>query len=683
MTRLEELLRHRYLASILFARRNSIDLTSLWKSPSILILHTDEPTIGAIGTRLLIGCILRTLFRTALRVTGTTKVVLALDEMPRAERLVGDMLVDTIAIARGAGLQLICASQYIFQLSEPLRRALNQAAVSIRFRCGADDAAMSAPALASDCLPRVSSLTITEKHARRNERPHLAERSHTLLNQAGQPLRASTEVWPSIERDWWLSNDPVSMVCQFAKACGVGELYVRHPRHNKLTPVRIYAAGVRRTELILRGPSPLRLVILFPRPVITKVSVKSTAEAQVKWLRILCNLQPGQCVLKIPGVPAQIVAVTYVDERSFGPEDQKYLQAAQRATCPAIRRSRHDEFGGVAPMSTETMCHNLNTRRPMMTRALTDSTQTQQKRRSRYQPVGTPLVVTPMRKAILVSVSDFGVISTPQLSDVTGLPLRTTQRQARHLFDARALRVVAAPRALLVDFGTEVGPDIAFGSSVNIYQPTIIGQKWLFQHGLCGSLHVPQPYGPSNWRFVGHSLRIADLRVFSPPAVRANDSLRIERWRQERPARCTILAPFGRKVRVNPDVHLVLRLSDDKVLSSFAELDMGSEGRQRWTEKLSVYRDLLLSPSLPEATGGYRRSRLLIVTATVRRRDQLSELVEKQTPEISPMVWLADKSILVGTLIDTPAWVRPGSSSLSPLLTSDQLQPKSSKEIKL
>jgi len=202
MNKVRELLRSAFLRSLLCARRNTLDLASLWQHQRLVLVHLDRTSLGDEGARLLGGLLTHHLYRTALRVEGPVPVVLSLDEMGVSEQFVGKAAGEILAVARSRNLRLLVACQHLAQLSDELRTALlANTAVRVFFRLGHADAKVVASSLAAGVGERVT--TVSADVAKRDTKtglPYLTSASHVLLNASGEALRVSVAAWHELRR---------------------------------------------------------------------------------------------------------------------------------------------------------------------------------------------------------------------------------------------------------------------------------------------------------------------------------------------------------------------------------------------------------------------------------------------------------------------------------------------------
>src|SRR5581483_3498885 len=104
--KLGELLRSSFLRPLLCAPANTFRLDDLWRRQGLVLVWLDRTALGDEGARLLGGLLVNLLLRTAMRLPGSNRVILAIDELPLLEGLVGDSLAEIVAVARSLGLHL-------------------------------------------------------------------------------------------------------------------------------------------------------------------------------------------------------------------------------------------------------------------------------------------------------------------------------------------------------------------------------------------------------------------------------------------------------------------------------------------------------------------------------------------------------------------------------------------------
>jgi hypothetical protein len=108
------------------------------------------------------------------------------------------------------------------------------------------------------------------------------------------------------------------------------------------------------------------------------------------------------------------------------------------------------------------------------------------------------------------------------------------------------------------------------------------------------------------------------------------------------------------------------------VLVGLVEADRASErGERRWKEKIANYQALFASSAL-KATTGYANARVLVITPTERRAEQLGRLIaEHAAPALAARFWLARTEVLQDIRLRKEDWRRAGGDPLEPLLPSD------------
>uniref|UniRef100_UPI0037500E62 type IV secretory system conjugative DNA transfer family protein n=1 Tax=Armatimonas sp. TaxID=1872638 RepID=UPI0037500E62 len=121
MNKLRPFLRTDFLLSLLCAKRNTMDLASLWKEQRLILVHLDRVELGDTAAQLLGGLLAWGLYRTAMETEGPVPVCLAMDEMGVSEKFIGSAVCEILAIARSRNLRLLVACQHLAQLSDGLR----------------------------------------------------------------------------------------------------------------------------------------------------------------------------------------------------------------------------------------------------------------------------------------------------------------------------------------------------------------------------------------------------------------------------------------------------------------------------------------------------------------------------------------------------------------------------------
>lgn len=125
-TRVNDLLGKPFLAALLCARRNTLNLADLWQKRRVVIVNLDKRSLSEDGMRIVGGLLAHQTYRTALGMQGRGKVpvVLALDEMGAQERFLGEELAELISFSRSLGLRLMVTSQNLSRISPTLLESL-------------------------------------------------------------------------------------------------------------------------------------------------------------------------------------------------------------------------------------------------------------------------------------------------------------------------------------------------------------------------------------------------------------------------------------------------------------------------------------------------------------------------------------------------------------------------------
>ena len=286
-----------FLQALLCARRNTLDLASLWRTPGAVIVHLDGTALGDDGASLLGGLLAHHLFRTSMRQTpGPIPVVLALDEIAAQEKFIGAALTDIVTQARGQGLRLLAASQHLAGLSGGLRAALlGNTAVRIFFRLGPEDARAIAGVLATGAAEPLC--RATAEVASRDRSTGLAQRSvwrHRVLDAHGNALRLSPDAWDDFRRQQMVAAPgegyALRRVQELAGTSGVPRLFVRAPDTGGYVALTKYVADLPETDYWFDGPEPLELSVSFPKPRFSHAQRRSASDVAGRWADALINL---------------------------------------------------------------------------------------------------------------------------------------------------------------------------------------------------------------------------------------------------------------------------------------------------------------------------------------------------------------------------------------------------------
>ena len=332
LNKFRELLRSPFLRSLLCARRTTLNLAGLWQQPGLVLVHLDSVSLGEEGVRLLGGLMAHQLLRTALRVEGPVPVVLALDEMGISEQFVGTAASHILAIARSRGLRLLVACQHLAQLSEGLRAALlANTAVQAFFRLGPADAKVVAAALAAGAGEQVARVAVDVAKRDADGFPaSFAQMNHTITDGFGSPVALSAAAWTAFRHLAKSAGGEgqVAGLKRLAGVSGVERLYVTAPGTKQPVELGRYVRGLGVESYHVAGPSPVRLVVTFPKPKLSVVARLSEGERQQRWQKVLMELPVRQAVLRLASGKPGVVRVAEVTDPASVPGFEKFVSAA-------------------------------------------------------------------------------------------------------------------------------------------------------------------------------------------------------------------------------------------------------------------------------------------------------------------------------------------------------------------
>jgi len=339
LTRTRGLLRSDFFQALLGARRNTLDLASLWREPGVVLVHLDSTTLGDDGAQLLGGLLAHHLYLTAMRQAGPVPVVLALDELGAQEEFVGEALFKIVTVARDQNLRLLVATQHLAQLSEGLRKALlTNSQAQFFFQLGPDDAPLAARGFvpgAPEPLERV-----TARVASRDRVTGLAamsERRHELLSPHGQPLRLEAAAWEEFRRKQMTAvpgqGYALRRVQELAGSSGVARLYVRAADTGEFAALTQYVAGLPETDYWFDGPAPLELVVSFPTPQFVHPQKRSRSDLADSWTDILQKLPTRHPVLCVGHAYPSLVQIADVSVPGGSAADGERSHAARSANA--------------------------------------------------------------------------------------------------------------------------------------------------------------------------------------------------------------------------------------------------------------------------------------------------------------------------------------------------------------
>lgn len=373
-------IRNDYLRAIISARRNTMDLSRLWKRQGVVLVHVDRASLGEEGAGFLAGMVASSLFRTSLRVTGPVPVTLALDEIATAEHFVGDTLTNIATFSRSANLRLLAAAQNLSQMGGTLREALLSANVQISFRLSPDDARLVAASLAAGTEPSVVRVRAeAEPPSKRGGQAPRSTCLHTLRDPSGRPLRLDSAAWERLRAEELFrlprlqgpaaGVDPLAAISRLAARQGVPRLFVRAADTGEPVEARRYVAGLDPASYWVDGPRPLALAVSFPTPRLSRAERRGEADSARAWVRKLQGLPQQHAVLRVGGGEPVVLRVADVPDTSLA-QVGPYLAVALRAngqTPEEVEACAHERREAVLRLAGQA-AHGTNgaseTRRP-------------------------------------------------------------------------------------------------------------------------------------------------------------------------------------------------------------------------------------------------------------------------------------------------------------------------------
>ena len=337
LNKTRKLLSSDFLQPLLCARRNTLDLASLWHKLGVVLVHLDSNALGDEGAQLLGGLLAHQIYRTALRSPGPIPVLLSLDELGSQERFIGGALRQIVTVARDQNLRLLAATQHLTSLSSELREALlGNVGLQVSFRVGYEDARLLAASYAVGAPEALSHATVgVAERNRVTGRPERTTWRHPVRDARGRSLRLSAAAWNMLRH--YQATTPLGKTTSIefihgliAKA-GIPRLYV-HAADTKL-PMALseYVQNLSGEEYWFEGPAPLELVVSFPRPKFTHVQRRSAADLTAQWTRRLQQLPEQHAAIRVSGNDTEIVRILDVEVSDGALTDPAWTAAARRA----------------------------------------------------------------------------------------------------------------------------------------------------------------------------------------------------------------------------------------------------------------------------------------------------------------------------------------------------------------
>jgi Replication-relaxation len=182
------------------------------------------------------------------------------------------------------------------------------------------------------------------------------------------------------------------------------------------------------------------------------------------------------------------------------------------------------------------------------------------------------------------------------------------------------------------------------------------GQKALYALSAEGARIVDVPYrGPRRGRdevlvadlFVTHQLSINEIYCTLKHRAVPNANLHFVRW-------ISFFESLHQGFSLIPDGYAEIATPSGTV-AAFLEVDLGSEGRRVWKEKVKEYLRYALS-GLFESQFGGQRFRLLVIVTSERRLQSIRSVVAQATEKI---FWLTTIESIRRDGFWSPIWLRP------------------------
>jgi len=182
------------------------------------------------------------------------------------------------------------------------------------------------------------------------------------------------------------------------------------------------------------------------------------------------------------------------------------------------------------------------------------------------------------------------------------------------------------------------------------------GQKALYALSSEGARIVDVPYrGPRRRQdevlvadlFVAHQLSINEIYCTLKYQPTPNENIRFVRW-------MSFFEPLQQGFSLIPDGYVEV-LHPSGTLTAFLEIDLGSEGRRVWKEKVKEYLRYALSGFF-QRQFGQPRFRVLVIATSERRLQSIRAVVAAATEKI---FWFATIESIRRNGFWSPIWLRP------------------------
>jgi protein involved in plasmid replication-relaxation len=154
--------------------------------------------------------------------------------------------------------------------------------------------------------------------------------------------------------------------------------------------------------------------------------------------------------------------------------------------------------------------------------------------------------------------------------------------------------------------------------------------------------------------FVEHQLAVND--IYCAFQTHTMPGVAFRRW-------VAFFEPIAQGVRLIPDGYVELE-TPSGIAAAFLELDLGSESRTVWKDKVKTYLTYAVSGAF-EKQFGLTRFRVLVVAHSERRMQSIRRVVAETTDRI---FWFASLESIHRDGLFSPVWLRPKGEDRLPLI---------------
>jgi hypothetical protein len=156
--------------------------------------------------------------------------------------------------------------------------------------------------------------------------------------------------------------------------------------------------------------------------------------------------------------------------------------------------------------------------------------------------------------------------------------------------------------------------------------------------------------------FVEHQLAVNGIRCSLKSQSATLQGIALERW-------LGFSEPLTPSIRLIPDAYLELK-TPTGISAAFLEMDLGTESRTVWKDKVQNYLRYALSGQFEQA---FRqdRFRVLVVAHSERRLRSIRETVAPMTEKV---FWFASLESIHRDGLCAPVWLRPRGDDRLPLI---------------